>query len=284
MEKTDGFSGGLLSLTGQVFTFVVPEGMFRVEYIKFYARTSKKFGETYEFNNLGVGHVLSSKENGTAMGDLPGEMSGTCSGGFLWLGVFKGDKGSILSKPDLKLGSDAVDAGNAIRALKKQLEGTPWAAEIDHPAENKPLKKGQVLEGKVDVVASAKAVAAIAAQTHDASAPPSDAGAVETAVGLYAVETVNGKPMPYLFPANKCTLLENTMDLKGDASYATTSTVECAGTKYPFPTSGFFGVQGGVLTFAVKVGPAVGKGTTMKIAGDTITIVAGPDTYVAKKK
>ena len=37
-------------------------------------------------------------------------------------------------------------------------------------------------------------------------------------------------------------------ELKADGAYASTATVECAGIKYPFPTSGLFGIVGGKVT------------------------------------
>ena len=284
--------GGSLLVTGDSFAFVnVPKGPFRVSNISYSLVVSKDlFGkaviEEREFDNLGLARGMSGRkyQGGTARGNVPTEMSGTCDGGFIWFGVYKGDAGGTGDAPELKVGKAKVDEGNALRQLKKRLEGTAWAAEIDSPKENKPLKKGQVLEGKVDVAAAQKSVAAIAGQTHNASALPSDEGAMAAAAGVYALETVNGKPLPYFYEANKCTMKDSTVEIKVDGSYATTATIECAGVNYPFPTSGNVGIVGGAVTYAAKVGPAVPATTVTTLAGDTLTQLSPPDTYVYKKK
>lgn len=287
--------GGSILVPGDSFAFVnVPKGPFRVSNISYLillqkehkALMQKEVTEVREFDNLGLARGMSGRKGmgGTARGDVPTEMSGTCDGGFIWFGVYKGDAGGVGDAPELKVGKAKVEEGNALRQLKKRLEGTAWAAEIDSPKENKPLKKDQVLEGKVDVAAAQKSVAAIAGQTRDAKAPPSDDGALAAAAGLYVLETVNGKPVPYLYEANKCTMKDATFDLKVDGSYAATANVECAGVTYPFPTSGFVGIVGGTLTYSVKVGPVVPATTIVKIEGDVINQFSPPDTYVYKKK
>lgn len=292
--ETKGMGGSILA-AGDQFAFVnVPKGPFRVSNIGYRLLLKKKsimsndpeVVEVRDFDNLGVSRGMSGvkSKGGTARGDVPVEMSGTCDGGFIWLGLYKGDRGGVGNAPELKLGKAKVDEGNSLRQLKKRLEGTAWAAEIDSPRENKPLRKDQVLEGKVDVAAAQKSVAAIAGQTHNASPLPSDDGVLATAAGVYALETVNGKSLPYLYEANKCTMKDASVEFKVDGSYATTASLECGGVIYPFPTSGFVGIVGGVVSYAVKVGPAIPAGTSTKLADGTLTQISGADTYVYKKK
>lgn len=90
------------------------------------------------------------------------------------------------------------------------------------------------------------------AQTRPVTAPASDAGAVGAAAGTYLLE-------------------------------ATQANMDCAGTKYSYPTSGLFGVVAGTVTFAVGVGPSPAAGVT-KLDGASLTTVAGPDMYSYKKR
>jgi hypothetical protein len=290
---TGGKSGSLFSGSTDGFAFVnVPKGPFRVSYLNFFHHTGKGGVAVSEFNLLHDGRNFI---NNHGVGDVPNEMSGTCNGGFIWLGVFKGDEGGMFSHPKLKQGSDTVSAGYAIRDLKKKLEGTPWAAEIDAPAESKPLPEGEVVVEKVDPakVAAAKAaaqaagdaaVAKMMAQSRPVTLPPSDAGAVAAAAGVYSLAAINGKPVPYTFEANKCVMNDAQYELKADGAYVTAANMECAGAKYSFPTSGLFGIQGGAVTFAVGVGPVPAAGSqSHKLEGGTLTtVVAGADTYTYK--
>jgi hypothetical protein len=292
---TGGKTGSLFAGSTDGFAFVnVPKGPFRVSYLNFFRHTAKGGVAVCEFNLLNDGRNFI---NNHGVGDVPNEMSGTCNGGFIWLGVFKGDEGGLFSHPKLKLGSAAVDAGYAIRDLKKKLEGTPWAAEIDAPADSKPLPEGEAVVEKVDPAKAAAATAALKAageaamakmmaQTRPVTLPPSDAGAVAAAAGVYALAAINGKPVPYTFEANKCVMTDAQYDLKADGAYVTAANMECAGAKYSFPTQGLFGIQGGVVTFAVGVGPAPAPGTqSHKLEGGTLTtVVIGADTYTYKKK
>jgi hypothetical protein len=115
------------------------------------------------------------------------------------------------------------------------------------------------------------------------TAPPSDAGAIQASAGVYILNAINGKPLPYTVPANKCLVLDGQSELKADGAYASTATVECAGVKYPFPTSGLFGIVGGKVTYAVGVGPTPAAGVT-KLDGATLTTVVGADTYTSTKR
>jgi hypothetical protein len=268
--ETPGFTGSATHGGGFAFTDV-PLGEFRVTNIDYAGKPA------ITFNNLGLA------SSATKTGDLPNEMSGTCNGGFIWLGSFKASPPGTFSAPSMELGSNSVTAGYAKADMKASVAGTPWEAEIDRPAANTPLPKGKNPEGKVDPEAGAKATAAIAGQTRQVSAPPSDPGAHEAAAGTWTLESINGKPLPYLFPANKCTMLQAGTELKGDGSYSADLSMECGGKKIPFPTSGLYGVVGGNLTFAVAVGP-VATGVVAKITADTLTITAGPDAYLYKKK
>ena len=272
------------------FAFVnVPKGPFRITYLNYWRDTVKGGREVNEFDTLNHGHNLRGNEG---LGDVPNEMSGTCNGGFVWLGAFKGESGGLFSQPKVSTTSDAVTVGYSMRDLKAKLVGTPWEAEIDRPAENTPLPAGQVVVEKVDPVkaaAAAKAqaeagqaaVAKMMAQSRPVTQPPSDAGALAAAAGAYVLEAINGKPIPYTYEANKCVMNDARFDLKADGSYTTAANMECAGAKYPFPTSGLFGIVAGTVTFAVAVGPPA-AGVT-KLDGGTLTTVAGPDTYTYKK-
>ena len=131
--------------------------------------------------------------------------------------------------------------------------------------------------------AATAAVAKMMAQTRPVTAPASDAGAVGAAAGTYLLEAINGKPVPYTYEANKCVMLDGKFELKADGSYATQANMDCAGTKYAYPTSGLFGVVAGTVTFAVGVGPSPAAGVT-KLDGASLTTVAGPDTYSYKKR
>jgi hypothetical protein len=288
---TKGVDGGLTAMSGDRLAFInVPKGPFRVSHIQYYwdhptDSTRNEKSERREFNSRGQGRSMASLHG---VGEIPAEMSGTCEGGFVWLGIFKGDKGGMLSNPRLFASQGGVEETNALASLKKSLAGTPWAAQIDNPKKPKPLAKDFDIAAKAGEEKAAKAtvtaVAAIVSQTHNAAAPPSDAGAASAAAGVYALHTINGKPLPYLFPANKCTMVSGQVELKADQSYTTESNMECAGKKFPFPSSGFFGVVGGVVTYAVKVG-ALSPGMVTKVAADgTLTSVAGGDTYVYKRK
>lgn len=277
--ETPGFSGGLTHGAGFVFKDV-PAGEFRVINIKYLH--SVKVGSQYvnryvSFDWLGVPSA------GSERGEMPNEMSGTCAGGFIWLGSYKGEKGNLIVPPSIALGDNAITAANAMREVKSQFAGTEWEAKIDKPVAYTPLPKGKNPEGKLDPEVARKAVAAVAGQTRNARAPPSDPGALEATAGTWELVSINGKPLPYLFTANKCTMLNSVTLFKADGTYTANMNMECAGNKFPFPTSGYYGVVGGVVTYAVAVGPPAGN-TVTKLSGDTLTAVAGTDTYVSKKK
>jgi hypothetical protein len=73
------------------------------------------------------------------------------------------------------------------------------------------------------------------------------------------------------------------IELKADGTYSADVSMECGGKKIPFPTSGLYGVVSGNLTLAVAVGP-VATGVVAKITADTLTITAGGNTQLYKKK
>jgi hypothetical protein len=289
-ESGSFFKGGTCG-----FAFVnVPKGPFRLGYFNFHHATGKEGHMVIEFDNLNHSHVVSTDNHG--VGDIPNEMSGTCNGGFVWLGVFKGDTGGLFSSPKMRLGNDSVAAGYALRDLKAKLAGSPWAAEIDHPMENTPLPAGQAVVEKLDPVKQAAAqkaaaeagkavVAKMMAESRPVTLPPSDAGAVVGAAGTYMLSAINGKPLPYTYEANKCVMRDGQVELKADGAYATKASLDCAGTNYSFPTSGLFGLVGGTATFAVGVGPVPASGSTVtRLAGATLTTVAGADTYTYQKR
>jgi hypothetical protein len=286
---------GLLDGAVGGFAFVVPKGPFRVSYIhyKLLAKAAS-IGHAAEWETQTFGGIGSAHGGKAGKGDIAEEMSGTCNGGFIYLGLFKGE-GSGLTSPGWKLGSDAVEAKQGMHVIWKQVQGTPWQAAVEHPAENKPLPKDQVITNKaMEAEAAAqkvkieeagtKTIATLMAQKHDAKAPKSDDGAVEIGAGTYVLTSVNGKPIPVTMP-NTCIWKAGSYDLKGDATYATTADMECAGKIYSFPTSGYWGITGDVLTTNVAVGPAAPKGTPpIKVAGGVITSVSGTDTFVFTKK
>jgi hypothetical protein len=277
IEK-DTFGAGISHGAGFFFTDV-PEGEFRITNLRF-TPPHVPFGSPprppVRYNTLGV--------TSNTAGELSNELSGTCNGGFIWLGTFKLEPGGYTATPTMKLVDSAVTAGNAKAEVKSQLKGTKWEAEIDKPVANTPLPKGKSPEGKVSLEDQQKAVAARANETRNAAAPPSDEGAVTAATGTWVLATVNGKPVPYLITANKCTILDSTYEMKADASYTSMLNMECGGNKFPFPTSGFFGVVGGNLTWAVKKGPAPSPKHKTTITADAMTTVTETETYVYKKK
>ena len=274
--ETPGLTGGTTHGGGFAFTDV-PLGEFRVTNIEYAKPMGAVNKPGITFNTLGVSSAAQKR------GDVPNEMSGTCNGGFIWLGSYKTGAGGLLSAPSMDLGDSSVTSSYAMADMKASEKGTPWEAEIGRPAANTPLPKGKNPEGKGDPEAGAKATAAIAAQTRQVTAPPSDPGAQEAAAGTWTLQSINGKPIPYLFPANKCTMLGAMIELKADGNYSADLSMECGGKKIPFPTSGLYGIVGGTMTLAVAVGPEA-KGVVAKITADTLTITAGADTQVYKKK
>ena len=259
----------------------VPEGEFRVTNVRYAAppRTVKDGAKPgLRFDTLGIASAASDR------GDIANELSGTCKGGFIWLGSFVIDPGGMTA-PTMTLGNNEVTAANARGEVKSQVKGTPWEAEIDKPVANTPLAKGKNVEGKMDAETAAKAVAAVAAQTHNAKAPPSDPGAVEAAVGTWVLTTINDKPVPApLKSAPTCIFHNASMTVKPDASYASELLMECNDQKFPMPTAGFIGIKGGVVTYAPTKGPPANPLVKNTMAGDTLTSVAAGDTYIYKLK
>lgn len=269
-----------LSHGGGFFLKDVPEGEFRVTNVRYRStvRASGPDKAGMRFDTLGIASA------GSDRGDIANELSGTCKGGFIWLGSFVVDPGSLVAAPTMTLGNNEVTAENARGEVKSQLKGTAWEAEIDKPVANAPLAKGKNVEGKLDAETASKAVAAVAAQTRNAKAPPSDDGAIEAAVGTWTLMTINDKPLPAPLKASPCSFHNAWMTVKDDASYTADLLMECNGQKFPLPTAGFIGIKGGVVTYAPTKGPPANPAQKTTVAGDTLTSTAGPDTYVYKKK
>jgi len=264
---------------GEGFFFTsVPPGEFRVQTIK-YAYAPGTDGTDGRPSPVFDNRVLANAA--TRNGDVPNEMSGTCAGGFIWLGTFVAESG-LVSGPTLTRGND-LSSASAQSTIKERLAGSRWGAEIDRPLKSTPLPKGKQPEFIVNAEEQKEAVAAVAGQTRTVTMPKSDPGALEAAAGTWVLQSINGKPLPYLFTANKCTMFDSMQELKADGIYSTSSNMECGGNKLSFPTSGMYGVVGGNVTYAVAVGPEQ-KGVVTTIAGDALTTKAGADTYVSKKK
>ena len=72
-------------------------------------------------------------------------MSGTCDGGFLWLGEYKGSEGGMFSSPSMKTSNLQTDGQlkEMLLQTKNKLGASPWAPEMDHPTPNAPLPPGQ---------------------------------------------------------------------------------------------------------------------------------------------
>src|SRR4051812_35711265 len=128
--STQGMSGGLLNAMADGFMFVnVPKGQFRVKMIHYQRNTGKKknnFSSTYEMVETYFGEVHGVVAK---IGDLPNELSGTCNGGFLWLGEYTGEEAGIFSSPKMKL-RHLMSSGQVAEAMtntKAKLAGSPWA-------------------------------------------------------------------------------------------------------------------------------------------------------------
>jgi hypothetical protein len=270
--------GGGITHGAGFFLKDVPEGEFRVTNVR------------YEAPPRGIGQPpkpplrfdLLDLPPAPDRGAIANELSGTCKGGFIWLGSYKVDVGALSAS--MELGDNEVTSGNARGELKTQVKGTAWESEIDKPLKTTPLAKGKSPEVKVDAEANAKAVAAVAAQTRNAAAPPSDEGALEAAAGVWVLTSVNGKPLPYLQPASKCTFHEATMTVKADGTYTAFLLMECAGQKYPFPTAGYIGIKGGVVTQAPTKGPPANPLTKITLKGDELVSTTAGEAYLYKKK
>ena len=147
------------AFSGDGFAFVnVPKGPFRISYISYQNNVAASsvgpsaFGSAKSYVHTVFGEAMPGG-GFVKKGDMPNELSGTCSGGFIWLGVWKGKQAGTFSSASLSLGNDSVAASKALDPLKDSLKGTAWAAEIDHPASNTPLPEAQTIKAYVANVA-----------------------------------------------------------------------------------------------------------------------------------
>jgi hypothetical protein len=153
--ETAGVSG-----EGDEFVFVdVPKGPFRLSLVLYSSvtgnhRNNFDFKDMHELYGFGKDAFRENPSPGydtmKGTGNLPNELSGTCNGGFLWLGLYKATKSS------LELGNDSVAAGRTLKSLKGELAGTPWANEIDGAPKNVPLPAGQEITASTAMPAGPK--------------------------------------------------------------------------------------------------------------------------------
>src|SRR5262249_55912558 len=102
--ETEGYSPLFATSLGGFAFANVPKGPFRVSYIHYKRMSKPPQGgrsaewENQEFDLLGVPHA-----GWSGRGEVPVEMSGTCNGGFIYLGLFKGEGGGVLLAPGFRL-------------------------------------------------------------------------------------------------------------------------------------------------------------------------------------
>ena len=130
------------------FAFVnVPKGAFRISLIQYQKWNQKRILLHLIMDKIVFGkegfRVIPEPLGAIERGEAANELSGTCDGGFLWLGLYK-TKGT--SKVELT--NDSNQTESALRELKSDLGASPWAAEIDKPAKNTPLPEGKDLTAK----------------------------------------------------------------------------------------------------------------------------------------
>lgn len=137
---TDGVRGGL---AGDGFVFVnVPKGPFRVGYLA-WAHFAPKPGHTFNVQWDAVGKQAYSAGHAAKMGPGLTELSGTCNGGFIWLGEFFYTPSGTVMPPLIAVKEDLAARKEALAGIKAALGASPWAAEIDKPAVNTPLPDSQ---------------------------------------------------------------------------------------------------------------------------------------------